>query len=91
VTRLKLNQGCSELSDSTEQSVLCNKSKVEKFEQRRAELEKAAAAKYQESLARQQTIQALAVITLSAKSGDEGKLSAQLGHVILQMRLPKQA
>lgn len=47
---------------------------VEKFEQRRAELEKAAAEKLAEAQARAQKLAAIAEITLAANASEEGRL-----------------
>ena len=55
-------------------AVYATKDNLVKFEQRRAELEKLAAEKMKQTLARQQTISALPVITIAAKAGEEGKL-----------------
>lgn len=60
-------------------AVYATKDNVAKFELRRAELEKLAAEKYQQAQSRQQAINALPVITIMAKSGDEGKLFGSIG------------
>jgi len=60
-------------------AVYATKDNLVKFEQRRAELEKLAAEKLQQSIVRQQAIAALPVITIVAKSGDEGKLFGSIG------------
>lgn len=60
-------------------AVYANKLNIAKFEQRRAELEKLAAEKYQQALARQQKMNALPAITIPAKAGDEGKLFGSIG------------
>lgn len=60
-------------------AVYANKENMAKFEQRRAELEKVAAEKYQQALARQQAIQALPTIIITAKAGEEGKLFGSIG------------
>lgn len=60
-------------------AVYATKNNVAKFEQRRAEFEKLAMAKNQEAVKRQQAINALPVITLAAKAGDEGKLFGSIG------------
>ncbi len=52
---------------------------IKKFELRRAELEKVAAEKNQQAVARQQTINALPVITIAMKAGEEGKLFGSIG------------
>ena len=63
-------------------AVYATKENLAKFEQRRAELEKIAAEKLKDAIARQQSIAALPVITLTAKAGDEGKFSVLLERVI---------
>lgn len=60
-------------------AVFANKDNIAKFEQRRSELEKIAAGKHEQALARQQTINAVATITIAAKAGDEGKLFGSIG------------
>ena len=50
-----------------------------KVEERRAELEKLAAKRHGEALARQKTIEDLSGITLTAKVGEEGKLFGSIG------------
>lgn len=60
-------------------AVYATNNNLVKFEQRRAELEKLAAEKLQQSVARQQAIAALPVITIVTKSGDEGKLFGSIG------------
>lgn len=58
----------------TGKAVYANKANIEKFEQRRAELEKAAAEKHALAVARQEKLSALPAVTIVAKAGDEGKL-----------------
>jgi large subunit ribosomal protein L9 len=60
-------------------AIFANKDNIAKFESRRAELEKIAAAEYQQSVARQQAIQALPPLTIAAKAGEEGKLFGSVG------------
>lgn len=60
-------------------AVYATKVNLAKFEQRRAELEKQAAERLQESTARQQKLAALPAIVISAKAGDEGKLFGSIG------------
>src|SRR5580704_3306480 len=60
-------------------AVYATKDNLAKFELRRAELEKLAAEKQQKAIARQQAINALSVITIPAKAGDEGKLFGSIG------------
>ncbi len=60
-------------------AVYANDANLAKFEQRRAELEKLAEKRHEEALARQQAIQALPVITMTAKAGEEGKLFGSIG------------
>jgi len=55
------------------------KDNLNKFEQRRAELEKLAAGKLQQAQTRQQQINSLPAITIIAKAGDEGKLFGSIG------------
>lgn len=52
---------------------------LKKFEARRAELEKAAAAAMQAAVERQQALAALPVIKIMAKAGEEGKLFGSIG------------
>jgi len=52
---------------------------LEKFEARRAELEKAAAEAVQAAQARQKALAALSVIKILAKTGEEGKLFGSIG------------
>lgn len=60
-------------------AVYANKLNTDKFEVRRAELEKKADEKYSETVARQQAINALPPIVIAAKVGDEGKLFGSIG------------
>lgn len=60
-------------------AVYATKDNLVKFEQRRAELEKVAAEKLQQAVARQQAIAALPVITMVVKAGEEGKLFGSIG------------
>lgn len=60
-------------------AVYANKENIAKFEQRRSELEKLAAQKYEQALVRQQVINALTPITITAKAGEEGKLFGSIG------------
>jgi large subunit ribosomal protein L9 len=60
-------------------AVYANKDNIAKFEQRRTELEKSATEKYKKALERQQSINALAAISITAKAGDEGKLFGSIG------------
>lgn len=55
-------------------AVYATQANLVKFEKRRAELEKLAAEKTQQALVRQQALNALPVVTVSAKASDEGKL-----------------
>lgn len=59
-------------------AVLATKANVEKFEARRAELEKAAAEKLAAAHARKEQLESLAV-TIPANAGDEGKLFGSIG------------
>lgn len=60
-------------------AVYATKDNLAKFEKRRAELEKLAAEKHKQALARQEKINALGSVTISAKAGDEGKLFGSIG------------
>lgn len=60
-------------------AVYANKHNIEKFEQRRAELEKRAGEKHQLALDRQKLINEMAAIKIVAKAGDEGKLFGSIG------------
>lgn len=60
-------------------AVYASKDNIAKFEQRRAELEKLAAERLKEATARQEKINALPVITMIAKAGEEGKLFGSIG------------
>ncbi|OGT46795.1 MAG: 50S ribosomal protein L9 [Gammaproteobacteria bacterium RIFCSPHIGHO2_12_FULL_41_20] len=60
-------------------AVYATKDNVVKFEQRRVQLEKVAAERLQKALARQEAIHALAVITVTVKAGEEGKLFGSIG------------
>ncbi len=52
---------------------------ITKFEARRAELEKIAAEHVKAAQERKQTLDALKVVTIQAKAGDEGKLFGSIG------------
>lgn len=60
-------------------AVYANKDNLVKFEQRRAELEKIAAEKSKDAVAKQQSLMALSVVTITAKAGEEGKLFGSIG------------
>lgn len=60
-------------------AVYATSANVEKFQARRAELEKAAAEKVKAAEVRKQALLALGAITLNAKAGDEGKLFGSIG------------
>lgn len=60
-------------------AVYATKSNIEKFEARRAELVKAEAEHLKAAKAKQEAILAMGVITITAKSGDEGKLFGSIG------------
>jgi large subunit ribosomal protein L9 len=60
-------------------AVYATPANLAKFEQRRAELEKLAAEKTQEAVQRQQVINALPMVTIITKAGDEGKLFGSIG------------
>lgn len=55
------------------------KENVAKFEARRAELEKVAAAKFAEAKVRQEKINALPPVSITVKAGEEGKLFGSIG------------
>lgn len=55
-------------------AVYATKENINKFEQRRTELEKLASEKLQHAMARQHSLHALPVITIIAKASEEGKL-----------------
>lgn len=60
-------------------AVYATPANIEKFEVRRAELEKAEAAHLQAAQTRQQALVALGAITLTSKAGEEGKLFGSIG------------
>ena len=60
-------------------AVQATKENLAKVEQRRAELEKIAAEKLREAQARQQALQSIGAITITAKTGEEGKLFGSIG------------
>lgn len=60
-------------------AVYANKANMEKFETRRAELEKLAAERHQAAMDRQAALNAIGTITMVAKAGDEGKLFGSIG------------
>ncbi|MCA1931204.1 50S ribosomal protein L9 [Rheinheimera sp.] len=60
-------------------AVPATKANIEKFEQRRAELEAKLAETLAASQARAEKIAALAEVTLASKAGDEGKLFGSVG------------
>lgn len=63
----------------TGKAVYATASNVAKVEAKRAELEKIAAAHLQESLTKKAALEALGVITIQAKAGEEGKLFGSIG------------
>ena len=71
-------------------AVYANTANIAKFEQRRAELEKLAADKNSQALVRQAAINALPVITMTAKAGDEGKLFGSINARDILARLHKE-
>lgn len=60
-------------------AVYANAANIAKFEARRAELEKAVAAKHAQALERQKALSSLPAVVISAKAGDEGKLFGSIG------------
>ncbi len=65
------------------------KDNIAKFEVRRAELEKLANEKLQNSTARQQSINALPPLVMAVKAGDEGKLFGSIGTRDIAVALEK--
>ena len=64
-------------------AVFATAENIVKFEQRRAELEKIAAAKVAEAVVRQKSLETLGTISISAKVGEEGKLFGSIGTIDL--------
>lgn len=60
-------------------AVYANDNNIAKFELRRAELEKIAAANFKLVEEKQAAINALPLLTIAAKAGDEGKLFGSVG------------
>ena len=60
-------------------AVYATKGNLAKVEQRRAELEKSAAEKLKHAIERQKALEALPVVTIEAKAGEEGKLFGSIG------------
>lgn len=60
-------------------AVPATKENIEKFEARRAELEKAAAEARQEAEERAQKLEAIAEVTIASMAGEEGKLFGSIG------------
>ena len=60
-------------------AVYANKDNLLKFEERRAELEKKAAERMVQAQTKQQTINAMPLIVIAAKAGEEGKLFGSIG------------
>ena len=60
-------------------AVYANVKNIAKFEERRAELEKVAAQGMDAAQERKQTLEALKVITIKTKAGEEGKLFGSIG------------
>ncbi|HLB42502.1 MAG TPA: 50S ribosomal protein L9 [Gammaproteobacteria bacterium] len=60
-------------------AVYATQANIIKFEERRSELERLAAERLQQALARQQTLQALPVIVITMKASEEGKLFGSVG------------
>ncbi len=63
----------------TGKAVFASKANLEKFEQRRAELEKMAAEKHANALERQKLLNDAPALVIAAKVGDEGKLFGSIG------------
>lgn len=60
-------------------AVFASKANLEKFEQRRAELEKIAADTHAKAQARKAVIEAVPTLVIAAKVGEEGKLFGSIG------------
>jgi large subunit ribosomal protein L9 len=60
-------------------AVFATAANVKKFEARRAELEKAEAEHLQAAHAKKAALEALKVVTIASKAGDEGKLFGSIG------------
>jgi large subunit ribosomal protein L9 len=60
-------------------AVFATPANITKFEAKRAELEKIEAEHLQAALDKKQTIEALGVVTIRSKSGEEGKLFGSVG------------
>ncbi len=60
-------------------AVYANEANLEKFEKRRAELEKSAADRHEKAVARQQKLNALTGVVITMKAGEEGKLFGSVG------------
>tara|TARA_R110000868_G_scaffold37424_5_gene132394 strand:+ start:309 stop:761 length:453 start_codon:yes stop_codon:yes gene_type:complete len=60
-------------------AVYANEANLERFEQRRAELEKIAAERHKKAVQRQQKLNALTGVIITMKAGEEGKLFGSVG------------
>lgn len=60
-------------------AVYANEANLDKFEKRRAELEKTAAERHEKAVARQQKLNALTGVVITMKAGEEGKLFGSVG------------
>ncbi len=60
-------------------AVYANEANLERFEKRRAELEKIAAERHDKAVARQQRLNALTGVVIAMKAGEEGKLFGSVG------------
>lgn len=60
-------------------AVYANEANLDKFEKRRAELEKIAAERHEKAVARQARLNALTGVTITMKAGEEGKLFGSVG------------
>lgn len=60
-------------------AVYANEANLAKFEKRRAELEKSAADRHEQALARQAKLNALTGVVITMKAGEEGKLFGSVG------------
>lgn len=60
-------------------AVYANEANLERFEKRRAELEKIASERHDKAVARQQRLNALTGVVIAMKAGEEGKLFGSVG------------
>ncbi len=60
-------------------AVYANEANMDRFEKRRAELEKIAADRHEKAVQRQQRLNALTGVVITMKAGEEGKLFGSVG------------